>query len=115
VESGVAPLTLLFNEVKEQQAKVRADRGVPYHEPVRVPNEFKGENGKLPGFPDAKWEGRKYDRYRWKLPDGKTLEWDSRHGELEMYKKNGKKHLGSFDPYTGNKLKGLDKTKTVKP
>ena len=43
-------------------------------------------------------------RQRWE--DGRYIyEWDSRHGEVEKYDKRGK-HLGSFDPETGEELKG---------
>jgi hypothetical protein len=104
VESGVAPLTLLFNEVKEQQVNARVDRGAPYHEPKNPQRQYIGKNGTLPGFPDSSYFGRKDNRHRWKLSSGKFLEWDSLHGEVEMYSKNGK-HLGAFDPETGSQLK----------
>jgi hypothetical protein len=39
------------------------------------------------------------------LPDKKFLQWDSQHGEVEIYDKTGKNHLGDYDPCTGKKLK----------
>ncbi|PLR59817.1 hypothetical protein QCBJ_29735 [Pseudomonas sp. QC2] len=33
--------------------------------------------------------------------NGMALEWDSEQGELEVYRYSDVKHLGSFDPYTG--------------
>ncbi len=53
----------------------------------------------LEGFPDAERVPNK-GRARWKNPDGKILEWDKQHGDVEVYNKNGK-HLGSAKPDTG--------------
>ncbi|MFF3432025.1 colicin E3/pyocin S6 family cytotoxin [Streptomyces sp. NPDC002602] len=42
------------------------------------------------------------------MPDGRILEWDSAHGTIEMWtngKKNAK-HVGEFDPNSGNQLPG---------
>ncbi len=68
----------------------------------------------LPGFPTAgkRQFNKEKDRYRWKLPDGRILEWDKRHGELEMYDRSGKNHLGGWDPETGEMRSKVDKTKT---
>lgn len=59
----------------------------------------------LPGFPGAKRVPNK-GRARWINPDGKILEWDSQHGEVEVYNKTGKKHLGAADPNTGKYKEG---------
>ncbi|MFJ5829555.1 ricin-type beta-trefoil lectin domain protein [Streptomyces sp. NPDC093089] len=68
----------------------------------------------LPGFPEAKYVGKGSPkkgggyRARWSLPDGRILEWDSAHGTIEMWtngKKNAK-HMGEFDPNSGNQLPG---------
>ncbi|WP_256989347.1 colicin E3/pyocin S6 family cytotoxin [Rhodococcus sp. 05-2254-6] len=37
-------------------------------------------------------------------------EWDSQHGAVEKYSKNGK-HLGEFDPNTGAQTKPPDPTR----
>ncbi|WP_328528974.1 colicin E3/pyocin S6 family cytotoxin [Nocardioides sp. NBC_00368] len=65
----------------------------------------------LPGFPGAQRakpmtpvQGGGGLRKRWTW-DGNILEWDSQHGEVEMYNKRGK-HLGAYDPETGNQVKG---------
>lgn len=57
----------------------------------------------LPAFPDAKPAQRKGEkkRKRWIGIDGKIYEWDYKKGEVEIYDKTGKKHLGGFDPKTG--------------
>ena len=54
----------------------------------------------LPGFPGAQRVPRKTNRARWKDTSGDILEWDSRHGEVEVYDRQGK-HKGSADPNTG--------------
>jgi hypothetical protein len=65
---------------------------------------------KLPTFPDAipvkpktRRKGGAF-RKRWKGPDGTIYEWDSQHGTVEKYDKNGK-HLGEYDPVTGAQTK----------
>ena len=82
---------------------------------------FNGDHGyhppplDLPGFPDAKKadsktmvQGGGAKRRRWKDPKGRIFEWDSQHGTVEMYDKQGK-HLGEFDPHSG------ERTKPAKP
>ena len=65
----------------------------------------------LPAFPDAKRvrpktavQGGGGLRRRWKGPDGKIYEWDSQHGTVEVYDRRGR-HLGEFDPNTGEQIK----------
>lgn len=75
----------------------------------------------LPGFPDAKpvrektpVKGGGGKRARWKDKKGNIIEWDSRHGTVEKYNKRGK-HQGEFDPFTGEKRKDADPSRTVEP
>jgi hypothetical protein len=78
---------------------------------------FNGDHGYhppplgLPAFPDAvkansktKVRGGGGLRKRWKDSQGRILEWDSQHGAVEMYDKQGK-HLGEFDAITGEQTK----------
>lgn len=64
----------------------------------------------LPGFPDAVKVKPKTPRtggggLRARWQDGKDiLEWDYQHGTVERYNKQGK-HLGEFDPNTGDQTK----------
>jgi hypothetical protein len=51
-------------------------------------------------------------RRRWKDASGKIYEWDSQHGKVEMYTKQGK-HLGEYDPKTGEQTKPADSTRRV--
>jgi hypothetical protein len=65
----------------------------------------------LTAFPDAvkvdfktRVQGGGGVRRRWKDSKGRIYEWDSQHGAVEMYDKQGK-HLGEFDPVTGEQTK----------
>ncbi|MCF7534053.1 colicin E3/pyocin S6 family cytotoxin [Pseudomonas petrae] len=82
---------------------------------------FNGDHGYHPpppglqAFPDAvkvtgktKVQGGGGLCKRWKDGKGRILEWDSQHGALEIYDKQGK-HLGEFDAVTG------EQTKPVQP
>lgn len=69
----------------------------------------------LVAFPDAvkvdfktRVQGGGGARRRWRDGKGRIYEWDSQHGTVEMYDKQGK-HLGEFDPVTG------EQTKPAKP
>ncbi|QQZ42432.1 S-type pyocin domain-containing protein [Pseudomonas sp. SK3(2021)] len=75
----------------------------------------------LPGFPDAIRAKRKTSvqggggrRKRWKTAKGLILEWDSQHGAVEMYDKRGR-HLGEFDPLTGEQTKAADRARSIEP
>lgn len=75
----------------------------------------------LPGIPDAKPVKRKTPvqgggglRKRWKDANGNIYEWDSQHGDLEKYNKNGQ-HQGSIDPDTGEQTKPPVKGRKVEP
>jgi hypothetical protein len=78
---------------------------------------FNGDHGYHPppvgltAFPDAvkansktKVRGGGGLRKRWKDSQGRILEWDSQHGAVELYDKQGK-HLGEFDAITGEQTK----------
>jgi len=60
--------------------------------------------------------GRFSLRKRWKDAKGRTIyEWDYEKGELEAYRSNDLSHLGSFDPFTGERRgKAKDKRRTNK-
>jgi hypothetical protein len=58
----------------------------------RVPGKTPKQNGGGP-------------RKRWINDDGCILEWDYQHGAVEKCSPNGKKHLGEFDPVTGEQTK----------
>lgn len=65
----------------------------------------------LIAFPDAKPVRAKSSvrgggklRRRWVDSKGRIYEWDSQHGKVELYDKQGK-HLGEFDSVSGNQTK----------
>ncbi|MHC8355932.1 colicin E3/pyocin S6 family cytotoxin [Pseudomonas sp. LB3P81] len=65
----------------------------------------------LTAFPDAARAKRKSSvqggggkRHRWVDSSGRIYEWDTQHGAVEMYDKQGK-HLGEFNPETGAQTK----------
>ncbi|MEU4344104.1 colicin E3/pyocin S6 family cytotoxin [Nocardia sp. NPDC023852] len=64
----------------------------------------------LPAFPKAKWAKSMGRRKRWVDDDGNIYEWDYQHGAVEKYSKNGK-HLGEYDPKTGEQTKPPDRTR----
>jgi hypothetical protein len=73
----------------------------------------------LPAFPNAVPAKAKTPfgggiRKRWVLPDGRILEWDYQHGTVEMYDKRGR-HLGEYDPNTGQQTKPPDPTRRITP
>jgi hypothetical protein len=73
----------------------------------------------LTAFPDAKTapmktyvQGGGKKRRRWKDETGKIYEWDYQHGTVELYSKQGK-HLGEYNPETGEQTKPADPTRKV--
>lgn len=99
-----------------------ADSGVrPVYVVLSVPGDHKyyPAPSSLPAYPDAKSaplktavRGGGKKRRRWKDRSGKIYEWDSQHGAVEVYTKQGK-HLGEFDPETGEQTKPADPSRRV--
>ena len=74
----------------------------------------------LRGFPDARRTKAKTPfpggkRRRWKDDEGNLYEWDYRHGRIERFNRRGDKHLGDFDPHTGERLGDPDPSRRVEP
>ncbi|WP_283131451.1 colicin E3/pyocin S6 family cytotoxin [Enterovibrio norvegicus] len=101
-DSGIAPLYLVFSKPIAGLNYVPTPRGSP----------------PLPAFPDAvkakpktSVQGGGKKRARWK--DKKRIyEWDSQHGKVEVYDKNGN-HIGEFDHNTGEQTKPKDPKRKV--
>jgi len=99
-----------------------ADSGVrPVYVVLSVPGDHKYYKppSLLPAFPDAKTapsktfvRGGGIKRRRWKDSAGRIYEWDSQHGAVELYTKQGK-HLGEYNPITGEQTKPADPTRRV--
>jgi Cytotoxic len=82
--------------------------------PIPPPGVLPGFPGTRPGRAKTPVRGGGQLRKRWVLPSGEILEWDYQHGEVEKYNKRGK-HLGAFDPITGEQTKDPDPTRKVEP
>lgn len=73
----------------------------------------------LPAFQDARRVRSKSGvaggkRARWKDSSGTIYEWDYQHGSVEAYDPRGR-HLGQFDPFTGQREKCADPSRRVEP
>ena len=90
-------------------------------QPIYISLSMPGDHGYHPApkgltaFPDAKRDKSKNSvqgggkrRARWKDSRGRIYEWDNQHGAVEIYDKQGK-HLGEYNPETG------EQTKPAKP
>lgn len=90
-------------------------------QPIYISLSVTGDHGYHPApkgltaFPDATKDKSKSSvqrggkkRARWKDSKGRIYEWDSQHGAVEMYDRQGK-HLGEYNPETG------EQTKPAKP
>jgi hypothetical protein len=53
-------------------------------------------------------------RQRWKSQSGLIYEWDYLHGRVEVYDRRGR-HLGEFDPETGERTKRANPDYQVEP
>lgn len=101
---------VVVQRLNEIMAEVDGLQMSPYHPSPET----------LTGFPEAvrvrpkTASGAGKLRARWKLPDGTILEWDGQHGAVEKYTPQGK-HLGEFDPKTGQKTKPAQRERKVEP
>jgi hypothetical protein len=68
----------------------------------------------LKAFPDARSVKPKSQRRRWKDNDGKIYEWDSQHGTVEIFDKQGH-HIGEYDADTGAQTKPRNSNYAVEP
>jgi hypothetical protein len=73
----------------------------------------------LTAFPDAvlspsksSVKGGGHKRKRWKDRKGRIYEWDYENGRVELYDKQGK-HLGEFNPETGERAKDAEPGRTT--
>lgn len=81
---------------------------------IPPPNKIGGISGLNPAKRKTPLQGGGGLRKRWKDRKGNIYEWDSQHGALEKYNKQGK-HLGEFNPETGTQTKAASKTRRVEP
>ena len=89
--------------------------GLPYRGYYPAPNKIPGIKGLRPARPKTPKKGGTGLRKRWKDKKGRIYEWDYQHGRVEMWDKTGKHHLGEYDPYTGERLKGPQDYPPIEP
>ncbi len=103
IGSEIEPLYAVFNKPSSDLKFVPAPKGIP----------------PLPAFPDAVKAKKKTPiqgggglRERWKDKKGRIYEWDSQHGNVEVYSKQGK-HIGEFNHITGQQTKDADPKRKI--
>ena len=99
-DSGVRPLYIVLSVRRKGLPGI----GHSYH-PSPTIEEITG----FPGLKEAKkrtpQQGGGGLRERWTDAKGRTVyEWDSMHGELEVYRASDGSHLGSFNHVTGERI-----------
>ena len=84
---------------------------VVFARPIGEDHSYHPAPKELAAFPDAvrvggntRVKGGGSTRKRWKDAKGRIFEWDSQHGAVEIYDRQGK-HLGEFDAVTGTQNK----------
>lgn len=99
VESGVRPLYVVVSEPRKGLRNPDYD-----YFPAPKTEDITAFPGLIEQKRKTPRRGGGGLRKRWKDAKGRTLyEWDYEKGELEAYRSNDVSHLGSFDPYTGER------------
>lgn len=99
-DSGVAPLYDVLN-VPRKGVK---EYGHDYHAPPKT-NEILAFPGLIRAKKKTPVQGGGGYRSRWIDKKGRFIyEWDSLHGELELYRASDGSHLGSYHPMTGDQI-----------
>ena len=98
-DSGVAPVYIVLNIAGDIKYNPAPNSLTAFPEAKSAPMKTSVRGG-----------GKK--RRRWKDLSGKIYEWDSQHGKVELYTKQGK-HLGEYDPRTGEQTKPADPKRRV--
>ena len=78
------------------------------------PRDLPGIPGTIHARPKTPVQGGGGLRRRWKDGDGNIYEWDYQHGEVEKYNPRGR-HMGAYDPNTGEQTKPADPNREVEP
>lgn len=110
VGSGVSPLYVVVSAPR----KGLPTAGHRYH-----PAPKTEDISAFPGLKKAKKKnpvvGGGGLRERWTDAKGKTIyEWDSMHGELEVYRASNGSHLGAFDAVTGERRDDAKNERNIK-
>jgi Cytotoxic/Domain of unknown function (DUF4157) len=100
--------------IEAEQAARRAANSTRALKYIPAPKTLRAFPNARAAKPKTAVQGGGKLRARWKDDDGNIFEWDSQHGTVERYNKNGK-HQGEFDANSGQMTKGPDKNRTVEP
>ncbi len=109
VESGVRPLYVVVNQPRKGLRN-------PDHDYFSAPEteDITGFPGLIPQKPVTPRKGGAGLRERWIDAKGrKIFEWDSKKGELEVYRNSDLEHLGAFDPYTAERRGPADPKRRI--
>lgn len=109
VESGVRPLYVVVNEPRKGLRN-------PDHDyfPALETEDITGFPGLIPQRPVTPRQGGGGLRERWiDAKRRKLFEWDSKKGELEVYRNSDLEHLGAFDPYTAERRGPADPKRRI--
>lgn len=99
-DSGVTPFYVVLN-VPRKGVK---EYGHDYHAPPKT-NEILAFPGLIKVKKKTPVQGGGGNRSRWMDKKGRFIyEWDSLHGELELYRASDGSHLGSYHPMTGDQI-----------
>ena len=102
VDSGVRPLYVVVSVRPGDHKYQPSPRFLTaFPEAVRAPSK-------------SGVKGGGHLRPRWKDPHGYIYEWDFERGKVEKYNKRGK-HLGEFDPITGERTKDAEDKRRIDP
>lgn len=100
--------------IAAEQAGRRAANSTRALKYIPAPKTLRAFPNARPAKPKTAVQGGGKLRARWKDDQGNIYEWDSQHGAVERYNKNGR-HLGEYDANTGQMNKGADPNRTVEP
>lgn len=109
VDSGVRPLYVVVNEPRKGLRN-------PDHDyfPALKTEDITGFPGLIPQRPVTPRQGGGGLRERWiDAKRRKLFEWDSKKGELEVYRNSDLEHLGAFDPYTAERRGPADPKRRI--
>ena len=95
-----------------EAARARAKATPSEAKYVRAPKELSAFPDANPVKPKSSVKGGGKRRRRWVDKKGNIYEWDYQHGRVEKYSKQGK-HLGEFDPTTGNRTKPANPSRST--
>jgi hypothetical protein len=109
--SGVRPVYIV---VSTSSRKGLPSAGHSYHRPPKA-EEITAFPGLIKVQKKNPIQGGGGLRERWKDAKGRKIyEWDSMHGELEVYRASDGTHLGAFDPFTGERREDAKDERSIR-